>query len=176
MTLSPHHGPAGLGFSTCVGWEGLIKDWIFLHTLAPFFLKTRPSCSSAFLVSHGELGQHRRHQPGQGMHDQLSPLLQACAWACPVCTVPGQRLKEGKATRLTAQAGHFVLLSSRGCAAGTANTMPHDWAPLVGTMHSGPGACAQHCVDYKDSPVPPVPLLVWQEAHAWQPTAPQLSW
>lgn len=48
VTLSPHHGPAGLGFSTCVGWEGLIKDWIFLHTLAPFFLKTWSSCSCAF--------------------------------------------------------------------------------------------------------------------------------
>lgn len=38
-------GAAGLGFSTCVGWEGLIKDLNFLHTLAPFFLKAWPSCS-----------------------------------------------------------------------------------------------------------------------------------
>lgn len=89
-------------------------------------------------------------------------LGRACTSSChhclrpvsgPVQSVPGQRLKEGRAARLTAQAGHFVLLLSWGCPAGTANTMPHDWAPLVGTMHSGPGACAQHCVDHKDSPV-----------------------
>lgn len=45
LALSPHRGPAGLGFSTCVGWEGLIKDSIFLHTLTPFFSKAWPSCS-----------------------------------------------------------------------------------------------------------------------------------
>lgn len=88
----------------------------------------------------------------------------------------GQRLKEGRAACLSAQAGYFALLQSQECPAGTANTMPHGWALLVGTTHSGPGACAQRCADNKDSPVPPVPLLVWQEAHAWQPVATQLSW
>lgn len=42
VTPSPHPVPAGLGFSTCVGWEGLIKDLIFLHTLAPLFLQMWP--------------------------------------------------------------------------------------------------------------------------------------
>lgn len=52
----------------------------------------------AFLVSCGELGQHRRLQAGQDIHDQLSPLPQACACACPACAAPGSEIKTGESS------------------------------------------------------------------------------
>lgn len=56
-----------------------------------------------------------------------------CLRPVPVPVQPvlpqGQRLKQGRAARLSVQAGHFVLLQSQGCPAGTVNTVPHGWAP-----------------------------------------------